>query len=90
MGIPKVTSEPTPRPLAAMTDKMLAQRAMQAQDALNEFLHEMSFRKMSLTCQYVTQGAFACAVWDKPVYTPLEVARGVYDVVLTARDAQHI
>ena len=73
----------TPRPLAAMTDRDLAKMAIQAQEALNLYLKEMSLRGMSLSCQYECRGFNAYVAWDKPMYLPVEVARGVYDVVLT-------
>jgi hypothetical protein len=72
-----------PRPLAGITDRDLARLAIQTQESLNFYLKEMSFRAMNLTSQYECRGFKAYVTWDKPVYTPVEVARGVYDVVLT-------
>jgi hypothetical protein len=71
------------RPLAGITDRDLARLAIQAQETLNFYLKEMSFRAMNLTCQYECRGFKAYVTWDSPMYTPVEVARGVYDVVLT-------
>lgn len=72
-----------PRPLAGMADRDLARLAIQAQESLNFYLKEMSYRAMNLTCQYECRGFKAYVTWDSPMYTPVEVARGVYDVVLT-------